>query len=185
VPRAPSDNCCVPQKITGFIVPLGTEGVGATPHIDFSRLKGTRIIGSQRDSQTTCFSLALAGSLCPRRIAPPSTADEIWDGGLGCCPERATAHQQSTQASDDGTSEASEASSWGRRSDRAVGSFHNLPGPGQPRNQRRSSWSERSDVTGNKERLRANRKGPEGADLEDEARWPRPWAAPQEKIYTR
>ena len=42
-----------------------------------------------------------------------------------------------------------------------------------------------SDVTRNEEQPRANRKGPEGAALEDEARWPRPWAAPQGKIYTR
>ena len=55
----------------------------------------------------------------------------------------------------------------------------------QPHRQRRSSWSERSDVTRNEKRYQANRIGPEGATLEDEARWPRPWAAPQGKIYTR
>ncbi|MEI7433634.1 MAG: hypothetical protein WCJ93_05200 [Methanomicrobiales archaeon] len=27
--------------------------------------------------------------------------------------------------------------------------------------------------------------GPEGADLEDEAQWPRPWDDPQGKIYSR
>ena len=45
----------------------------------------------------------------------------------------------------------------------------------------------RSEATkpGTRSELRANRKGPEGAALEDEARWPRPWAAPQGKIYTR
>ncbi len=78
-----------------------------------------------------------------------------------------------------GVNGRSEATEPGTTSDLVFGPEIFLLGPGQPRNQRRSSWSERSDVTRNKERPLGNRIGPEGAALEDEGRWPRPWAAPQ------
>jgi len=84
-----------------------------------------------------------------------------------------------------GVNGRSEATEPGTRSDRVPMEPLRSHSPGPPHRQRRSSWSERSDVTGNEERSRANRKEPEGAALEDEARWPRPWAAPQGKIYTR